>query len=111
MLEPNLEDIESVKKELGTDGYYGWLIIKKESKSRAMLKGELHLLKDNESELTHRIVLRFEPDENFKESYIIGAFFEGQGSFFSKLLDSVKDTNIGNAVTSAVNIMSNQPSQ
>jgi len=74
------KDIEIVKQELGFDGYYRWLIIKKHEE-KAILKAQLHNVSNEKDKLSYKVILLFNPDDSFKETCLVGEFYEGKGSF------------------------------
>ena len=103
---PESKDLEVVKQELGGNGYYGWLIIRKQEDGKAILKAEIHFLDKEKDEIMHKAVLRFNPDDSFKETYLVGAYYESGFGLVDTIIDKIKDLNILGTANSVMNMAS-----
>lgn len=96
ILGPNKKDLEAVISELGQNGYYGWLRIKRQPNDKALLKAEIWYLKNGKSNLEYRIILMYKIEDlkTFKETDLLGAFSGKGESIFSSVIEKLKETNI-----------------
>jgi len=95
-LEPNKKDLERIILELGSNGYYGWLRIKRQPNDKALLKAELWYIKNGKPKLEYRIILMYkiEDPKTFKETDLLGALSGKGESIFSSMVEKLKESNV-----------------
>lgn len=106
ILEPDKKELETIIAELGSNGYYGWLKIKRQPNEKALLKAELWYLKNGTPNLEYKVILMYkiEDQKSFKETDLLGAFSGKGESIFSTIIEKLKETNVSTLGTMASQI-------